>query len=270
MLALVATVQLLALAQFSLPKEITPDDAVAEDSAPAEAPAPPSEVTDRGVDAETQNPPLPRRGERTAPPPAPPDAPRRDDGRPRQLSLLSAEPLHGGSASLAWMGWSSLGIMYGQGITPRDDLAAFGDFEWAKSELRLGAFYRRPLGKAGIFDMAGRVSAAWYLNFGADYIHDENHSDNGFEVAPALSLSARGAGGVFSFLFEGPITVTTKYGAGLLFTPRTAVAFEAPLYPELTVGLRAGIGYRAGAGDAPLPDGMAEIQFLVLAGYQLF
>jgi hypothetical protein len=211
------------------------------------------------------------------PPPRDPwDAPRpaREErafapARPRQLSLLSGEPLGGGSAALAWAGWSSLGIMYGQGITARDDLAGFADFDWAKTELRLGAFYRRPLGEAGPFDMAGRLSAAWYLNYGADYIHDENRSDRGVEVVPGLSLSRPGAGGVFSALAEAPLTVTTRHGAGLLFSPRFSLAYEGPLYPELTVGARLGLGYRAGTGDAPLQSGRAELMFLVLAGYQL-
>ena len=62
---------------------------------------------------------------------------------------------------------------------------------------------------------------------------------------------------------------TMKYRAGFLFSPRLSVAFEAPLYPQVTVGARVGAGYRAGAGDAPLREGRGELQFLVLAGYQL-
>jgi hypothetical protein len=37
----------------------------------------------------------------------------------------------------------------------------------------------------------------------------------------------------------------------------------------MTVGARFGAGYRAGAGDAPLRTGRGELQFLVLATYQL-
>ncbi|WP_242340283.1 MULTISPECIES: hypothetical protein [Anaeromyxobacter] len=188
---------------------------------------------------------------------------------PRTLSLLSAEPLGGGSATLAWAGWSSLGIAWAQGLTPQDDLGVFGDLDWAKTELRLGAFYRRPLGTAGGFDLAGRVGLAWYANFGGEWIHDENHKDRGLELAPALVLSTRAAGGVVSLSGEAPITVTTRYDAGVLFTPRAAASYETPLYDELTVGVRAAVGFRVGAGDAPLRDGMADLQFLVLAGYQV-
>src|SRR5512139_1479759 len=255
MLATIAALHLLALSQVAPPpREVTPADAHVTQEAPAPAGDPAS------------NPPLPRR----APPgtPATSAAPAGEASR-RQLSLLSGEPLHGGSTSLAWAGWSSLGVMYGQGITAIDDLAGFADYDWATSELKLGALYRRPLGMAGAFDMAGRLSAAWYLNFGSDYVHEENHSDSGVQVTPGLSFSRHAAGGVFSMLAEAPITITTKYGAGLLFWPRFSVAYEAPLYPELTIGTRLGAGYRAGSGDAPLSEGRGELMFLVLAGYQL-
>jgi len=261
MLATLAALHLIALAQVAPPpREVTPADADAGEGAPAQA----------------SNPPLPRKGE--AAPSRAPDAFASQDAAPQAgappgaagpLSLLSGDSLRGGSTSLAWVGWSSLGIMYGQGVTARDDLAGFADYDWSTSELKLGALYRRPLGTAGPFDMAGRLSAAWYLNFGTDYIHDENHSDSGVQVMPGLSFSRPLGGGVFSALAEAPITVTTKYGAGLLFAPRFSVAFEGPLYPELTVGARLGAGYRAGSGDAPLSDGRAELIFLVLAGYQL-
>jgi hypothetical protein len=256
MLAILAALQLLTAVQVPPPpKEVTPEEAGAVEGAPALPPR----AADPAAPAAT--PPLPRTGEAAAEPAA--------ARRSRQISFLSAEPLGGGSASLAWVGWSSLGIMYGQGITTRDDLAAIADFDWATSEFRLGGFYRRPLGMAGAFDMAGRLSASWYENLGADYVHDENHSDRGFELAPGLSLSTRGAGGIFSAIVEAPLTVTTKFGAGLLFSPRFSIAYEAPLYPELTIGARLGAGYRAGSGDAPLREGRAQLLFLVVAGYQL-
>ena len=189
--------------------------------------------------------------------------------RSRELSLLSAEPLGGGSATLMWAGWSSLGIAWAQGLTPSDDLGAFADLDWAKTELRLGGFYRRPLGTAGGFDIAGRVGLAWYANFGGGWIHDDNHHDRGVELSPALVLSTRAIGGIISLSGEAPVTVTVKHDAGVLFTPRFAASYETPLYDALTVGVRTALGYRAGAGDAPLGDGMADLQFLVLAGYQI-
>lgn len=251
MLATLAAVQLLVLTQVPPPpREVTPGDVNAQEGAAAT----PSQA---GSAEPAASPPLPRKRE-AAP-----------GERGRQLSLLSAEPLGGGSASLAWAGWSSVGLMYGQGITARDDLAAIADFDWEKTELRIGGFYRRPLGQAGDFDMAGRLAATWYQNFGSDYIREENHSDRGVELVPGLSFSMRAAGGIFSGIAEAPITITTKYDAGLLFSPRFSIAYEGPLYPELTIGARLGVGYRAGSGDAPLKEGHAELLFVVLAGYQL-
>ena len=251
MLATLAVLQVLLLAQVPPPpKEVTPSEAIAEERG-----APPEATSAR----EPANPPLP--GKREARPAPAPQA--------RQLSLLSGEPLGGASASLAWAGWSSLGIMYGQGITERDDLAVIADFDWADTELRAGGFYRRPLGQAGDFDMAGRLAVTWYKDFGATWIRDRNHSDHGLEVVPGLSFSTHAAGGVFSVIAEAPITITMKYGSGLLFRPRFSLAYEGPLYPELTLGARLGVGYRAGSGDAPLTEGRADVLFVLVAGYQL-
>jgi hypothetical protein len=159
--------------------------------------------------------------------------------------------------------------MYGIGFTERDDGGFLLSHDWAKSETRVGAFWRRPLSKAGPFDMAFRLAVAWWVNSGATFIFDENHSDRGFEVAPGLSLSRPTTGGVLSILVDAPMIVTGKYDTGFLFTPRAAFAFETPLDPSFSVGARAGAGYRAGAGDAPLKDGRGELQFVVFAGYQL-
>lgn len=264
MLATVIALQL-ALAQTPAndPRP-APSGVAAQQQAPADdwpyelPPSPPADEP-----APSEDPPARRQEGQVSP------GTQRTPPRPGALpSLLSAEPLGGGSAALAWAGWSSLGIAYAQGITPRDDLGAALDFDWAKTELRLGAFYRRPLGTAGPFDMAGRLGASWYLNFGGELIYDDNHQDRGLELAPALVLSIRGAGGVFSLSGEVPLTITVKDDAGLLFVPRVAASYEAPLYDELTIGVRAGAGYRAGAGDAPLREGQGELQFVVLVGYR--
>jgi hypothetical protein len=260
MLATIAALQLVVLSQVAPPpKEVTPDEPATAEAAPP---------------ASGENPPLPEkpRAQRTdAPPPATPSsaAAPSASSRPRQLSLLSAEPLAGGSAAMAWAGWRSLGIAYAQSITNQDDLGAFLDLDWSTAELRLGALYRRPLGQAGVFDMGARLSLAWYQDFAATWVYSENHSDRGVELTPGLALSNRLSGGIFSMIGEAPITITTKYGSGLLFSPRFSLAYEAPLYPELTLGARLGIGYRAGSGDAPLKEGRAEFLFLVVATYQL-
>lgn len=239
---------------------------------PADEPLPPDMVPVEPARPVPEDAPLPRRPEGPAAESAgraPLEGPREVAGRPRQLSLLGAEPLGGGSAALAWAGWSSLGVGYGQGLTSRDDLGATADFDWAKTELRLLAFYRRPLGTAGPFEMAGRLGLGWFVNFGGEWIESGNGRDRGVEVAPALLLSTRGAGGIFSLAGDLPLTVTIKHGSGLLFVPRVSASYETVLYDELTVGVRAGAAYRAGAGDAPLREGAGELQFLLLAGWQI-
>jgi hypothetical protein len=233
--------------------------------APAEEPLPPDMVpVEPAKPVPEGEAPRPPEGGVAAPPALPEELPAR-----RQLSLCSAEPLGGGSASLVWAGWSSMGAMWAQGISPRDDLGASGDFDWARTELRLGGFYRRPLGKAGPFDMAGRLALAWYANFGGGWIYDENHHDRGVEVTPSLVLSTRKASGILSLSGDLPLAVTWKHDSGVLFIPRLSASYETPLYDELTIGVRAGVAYRAGAGDAPLSDGAGELQLLVLLGYQV-
>jgi hypothetical protein len=266
MLATVAALQLLVLAQVAgPPRLVTPEEAPPPAAVePGATPAPPPDGS-----APDAAPPPAAEAPPAEAPPLPSRRPAPAAERPRHASLLGAEPLRGASAALAWAGWSSLGAAYAIGFSAEDDVGASLDYDWAKSETRIGLFYRRPLAKAGPFDMAGRLAASWYVNFGADYVYDENHSDRGIEVAPALVLSRHGAGGLFSITGEAPMTVTMKYRAGFLFSPRLSVAFEAPLYPQVTVGARVGAGYRAGAGDAPLREGSGELQFLVVAGYQL-
>lgn len=278
MIATFAALQLLLLTQNPpLPQKPPPKGATP--SEPAQAPQD-QPAAQPGADAQPATPPEPAPAQPAAPtPPAQPETTSRparpaasaDTGSrpPRQLSLLSGESLHGGTASLAWAGWSSLGIMYGQGITPDDDLAGYGDFDWANTELRLGGMYRRPIGQAGDWDVAGRLTLAWYRDMGATYIHSDNHADTGFEIGPGIALSRHLSEGILSGIVEAPMTITFKYGKGFLFVPRVSVAYEAPLYPDFTVGARLGVGYRAGSGDAPRKAGQGEILFVVVAGYQL-
>ncbi|BDG04239.1 hypothetical protein [Anaeromyxobacter oryzae] len=227
-----------------------------------------------------QAPPQPPPGAEPPPPaaqPQPPAAPAENLPPPRtipvgppQLSLLSAEPLEGRSAILAQAGWSKLSFMYAQGITKQDDLGGYADLDYAYAELRLGAFYRRPLGPAGPFAMGARLGVAWYADFGGTWMHAGNHKDRGFEIAPGLSLSQHAGSGILSIIGEAPVTVTLRNGSGLLFIPRISLAYEAPLYDQYTLGARIGLGYRAGAGDAPLSDGRAELTFLIVGGYRVF
>lgn len=272
-----AALPLLLAAQLLAPARPAPlrvAQAAAEPSAPAgDAGAPPAappagEPAPAAPPAAEPAPTAPPSAESAPPAPAP-ATPAAAPERARFPSLLGAEPLRGASAVLAWAGWSSLGAAWAMGVSQEDDLGAYVDHDWSKSELHLGGVYRRPISSSGGWDLAGRLSAAWYTNFGSTLVYSENHSDHGLELAPALVLSTRAGGGLLAASAEGTMTVTWKYKAGFLFSPKVAVSYEAPLYPQVTLGARVGAGYRAGAGDAPLRTGRGELQFLVVAGYQL-
>jgi hypothetical protein len=157
------------------------------------------------------------------------------------------------------------------GVTTEDDLGALADYDWAKSEFRLGGLYRRSISSlpTGGYDLAFRLTLSYYANLGVTYVYSDNHSEHGLDVAPGVVYSQRAAGGLLAASADGPLTITTKYRTGLLFSPRVGVSYETPLYQGVTVGARIGAGYRAGSGDAPLRTGRGEFQFLVLATYQL-
>jgi hypothetical protein len=271
MLVTLAALHLLAFAQVETPaSEMPAVDEVAQASDPSDA-ADADAQDAEAQDPEAQDPPeLPPPADEPEPPRARatrtpvPAAPSR-----RQLSLLSAEPLGGGSMSMAWAGWSSIGGQWAMGVTSTDDLGLLLDFDWAGTELRLGGWYRRPLGTAGAFDMAGRLALSWYADFGGKFIHDGNHDDRGVALEPGLVFSVRGGGGIFSVAGDLPLTVTTYDDGGVLFAPRLSLAYETPLYPELNVGVIGGLGYRVGSGDAPMRDGRLDVRFLLVAGYQI-
>lgn len=279
MLATLSALHLLLLTQAA---PVVPFPPVGPDGADEAAqPAPPQQ----------ENPPLPRKesaprptaalpaaaeapAEPAEPAPARPaeqlPAPRTIPTPPTQLSLLSAEPLGGGSAMLAQAGWSQLSFLYAQGITPQDDLGGFVDLDWSTTELHLGLFYRHPFRAVGPFAMAGRFELAWYKDFGGTWFHDSNHEDRGLEANPGVSLSQRTRSGIVSIIGEVPLTLTLRADRGILFRPRVSLAYEAPLYDGYTLGARVGIGYRGGAGDAPISGSRAELTFLLVGGYRVF
>lgn len=263
MLATLAAIQMLLLTQTKV-ADPAPEPAGAveaqSDAAQAPADAAPAQTGD-APQAPAVAPPLPSRAPARVTAPAQP---------PTQPSLLSAQPLQGGSAGLAWFGWSSLGAMYGQGITATDDLGALFDYDWTTTEMRLGAWYRRPLGTAGPWAIAGRLGASWYLDFGTHWAYTGNHSDRGIQLSPGLVFSMPGAGGVFSVAGDLPITVTIYQSGGLLLQPRASVAYETPLYDPISVGILGSVGYRAGSGTAPMKSGRGEFQLLLMAGYRFF
>ncbi len=185
-------------------------------------------------------------------------------------SLQGAESLDGGSLATAWAGYSSLGLAYGQGLSRQDDLGAMAEFDWSSTELWLSAFWRRPFGAAGGWDLAGRLKAGWYLDFGGRWIHDDNAADRGLLLSPALVASTRVGEGLVSATAAVPLTFTFWRDGGFILAPKVSMAYETPLYGPLTIGVRAAVGWRGGGGDAPMRGGRVEPELLVLAGYRVF
>lgn len=185
-------------------------------------------------------------------------------------SLLSAEPLLGRSAVVVWAGWPSLGAGWAQSVTNEDDLGVLGDVDWSTGELRLSGFYRRPLGRVGAVEIAARLRAGWYADFGWGWFKDDNLGDRGIEVAPGLVISTRGAGGVFSLGGDLPIAVTLWRDGGIFAAPKATFSYETLLYGDLSIGIRVAGAYRAGAGDAPMSDPHGLLELQVMVGWRLF
>ena len=114
------------------------------------------------------------------------------------------------------------------------------------------------------------MRAGWYADFGARWFHDDNLKDRGIEVVPGLVVSARGAGGVFSIGGDLPIAVTLWRDGGIFAAPRASFSYETLLYGDLTFGVRMAAAYRAGAGDAPMPDRRALLELEAMVGWKLF
>lgn len=261
-----------AVAQADAPAQ--PGDAAPGDAAPGDAvsppdAAPPPDAAAPAPDSQGTPPPAAQPPPVTSAP-APVAAPAAP-ARPRFTSLWGAETLGGAQAAAGWAGWPSLGAAWAMGVSSDDDLGARLDYDWATSELRLGGLWRHALSTAatGGYDIAFRLGLSYYADLGSTYVYSDNHSEHGLDVSPGVVLSQRAAGGLFAISADAPLTLTTKYRTGLLFSPMFGLAYETPLYQGLTVGARLGAGYRAGSGDAPLRTARGEFQFLVLATYQL-
>jgi hypothetical protein len=192
------------------------------------------------------------------------------EAAPRFRSLLGAESLEGGSAGLAWAGYSSFGAAYAQGVTTQDDLGLALDFDWSSTEALVSAFWRRPLGTVGGWQLGGRLGLGWYLDFGGTWIHDDNQKDRGVQVSPAVLLSSRAGEGLISASLEVPLTFTNRRGGGFLLGPKVALGYETPLYDAMTLGLRGGLTWRGGGGGAPMRGGRVEPELLVVLGYKVF
>jgi hypothetical protein len=188
---------------------------------------------------------------------------------PKLPSLVGAESLHGGSSALAWAGFSSLGISYGQGVSVLDDLGASADLDWASTELVLSAFWRRPIATSGAWTIGARFQLGWYLDLGGTWIRADNLSDRGLLLGPSAVFSRPAGDGLVSLTASVPLTFTRRRGGGYMVAPKLSAAYETPLYGDVTLGVSTGLRWRGGGGGAPVVSGHVDAELLVLLGYRL-
>jgi hypothetical protein len=195
-----------------------------------------------------------------------------ETGEAQTPSLWSARPLSGGSVAAAFLGWSTLGAAYAQGVTARDDLGGSLSLDYERTEFRLSGFWRRPIEVrlGGSWDSDVRLGLGWYVDSGGRFIESTNRGDRGVELEPAVMSSRAAAGGVVSLALEVPFTFTFWRGGGLLARPSAWCGYETPLWRDLTLGARLGLGWRAGTGGAPLSSGSGDVQFWVVSTYRVF
>jgi hypothetical protein len=188
-------------------------------------------------------------------------------------SLVSGETLGaGGSALFATAGFPMLGAAWAQGLSPTIDGGAAIELDLALSELFVGPTVRVGLSRRGDTSIAFSARAGYYADLGADWVVSRNRANDGVQLAPGVAISTRTpAGAVASAAFELPLTATIRHG-GAIVAPRFWAAYEAPLYGDLSVGVRAGAGLRAASGGAPLADRDARFAMSLgaLMTYRLF
>lgn len=183
-------------------------------------------------------------------------------------SLLGGESLRGSTALLGTAGFATLGVAYGQGLTMRDDLGLSAQVNWSTSELVLGGFWRRQLGQVEGWNLAGRLSAGWYLDGGSTLIYDRNLADRGFQLTPGVVFSSRGVG-LLAVALDVPATVTTWRGGGTWIAPRLSVSYEAALYEQVALGVIGSLSWRGGTAGAPMRKGQVLPELLVTATWKL-
>ncbi len=195
-----------------------------------------------------------------------------DAGEHRETpSLLGGRTLGAGGADwLGTAGFPAVSVTYGQGITGVDDAGGFVQMDWVASELVVGGLWRHALVR-GAPDVAFRLRAGFYADFGATWAYSTNASDTGIQAVPALAASWQTGGGILALSAEVAATWTFSRGMGWVLAPRGTASFEAPLYGDLTVGGRLGLGYRAAGGGAPSSgDGRPILELSALVGYRAF
>lgn len=190
---------------------------------------------------------------------------------PVLVSLSSGTLLgSGGSAAQLAVGFPGLRAEWMQGMSGVWDAGGTVRIDYVSSEMLLAGTGRFRLGEWGRFSAAARAHAGLYLDFGSTYAVVANHGDVGAQAAGGLAASMAVGQAALSVSFELPLTLTVGNGAGGIAAPRGAVTIETPLFGDLSVGVEAGLGWRAAFGGAPGPDSRPLAGLLATATYRVF
>lgn len=200
------------------------------------------------------------------PPPSPGSSPA------RPASLLGGASLGAGaSAWSALAGFPRLAIGYGQGFTSRDDWGALLDVDWAATEAVAAGAWRREILRSEPVHLALRLRLGFYTCAGGTWIHSDNRSDVGLQLAGGLAWSVDAGPGLFTVAGELPATWTFRRGGGWILAPLGSLAYEAPVVEGLGLGAKLGAGVRGAGGGAPGANASRTlVELLLVATWRVF
>jgi hypothetical protein len=192
---------------------------------------------------------------------------------PAPVTLVGAGALgSGGAAWLTEAGYPSIAVTYAQGIGAWDDLGATIGISWTTGEMVVGLVWRRELaGDEG--SRAGfRLTAGPWFDFGSTWVWSENQANLGLLLAPGAAWTASVGAGLVSASLDLGFEWAMKRGMGVAFLPRLALAYEAPIAKDLTLGARAGLWVRWSSGSAAIPGMDARLlgELVALVTWRVF
>jgi hypothetical protein len=192
---------------------------------------------------------------------------------PRFASLQGGETLGAGSADLVFTaGFPAISATYAQALSDSADLGALVELDWLSTELIVGGVYRGLLGRSGSVTFGWHARAGVYANLGATWAYSQNREGTGLQLMPGVALSVRGARGVFSAAVDVPMNATFWLASGFAVGVRGTLAYETPLWGDLLVGARGGVGTLISSSGAPfgLDSPRLTTELVALLTYRIF
>ncbi len=192
---------------------------------------------------------------------------------PPPITVTGAGALGAGGA--AWeveIGYPSIAMTYAQGVDDRNDLGAVIGASWTTGEMVLDFLWRSELAGDASSRAGFRLTAGPWFNFGGTWLHSGNEPNLGLALAPGAAWTASAGPGLVSVMADLGVTWAWQRGMGVAFSPRFAVAYEAPVSKDLTVGARAGLWARWATGSAAIPgvDQTLQAELVALLTWRVF